>query len=766
MRHSARRVLIVIGSIALACAATAPSARAEAQSAAQRRCLIELNRAGENVADLTSRALLGCVRSALRGRLPSGQTIAACVAADAAGRIAQARVTTEVAAARWCDERPTIGARDAADVNDLLTPLRQLEAVFGATPEISLAPTRSRPARACQLAVVRAMGAIARAEIREFNTCKEAGLESGAIDSAAALATCAGADPRGRVARVARNASRKVAATCAGESIADAFPGQCAAAAAADLVGCARSPVHCDVCLGLNQADRIAAPCHEFSAGVATAYCGEREDTGQSVARQWDEELLAAIRIDTPRPVVHARNLFHLSVAMWDAWASYDDVADQYVHVERASDPNVEDARNAAISFAAYRLLRHRFVSSPGAATTLARLDARLYGLGYDKAFTSTVGPSPAALGNRIAAAVIDYGLADGANEAGGYADPTYAPVNEPMVIKEPGTIMADPNRWQPLAFDIQIGQNGVPIPGKIQIALGARWRDVLPFALARSAPGVPYFSPLPPPLLGTASDAEFKDQAVEIVVKQSLLDVEDPTLIDASPGTRGNNTLGTNDGTGRPLNPVTGMAYAPNPTKRQDYFRVLGMFWADGPESETPPGHWNVVANGVSDGPTFEKRIGGVGPILDDLEWDVKLYLAINGAVHDAAIAAWEQKREFDSVRPISMIRYMGGLGQSSDPGGPSYHPDGLPLVPGVIEVVTPESSAPGERHESLAAFVGEIALRSWRGEPANPRTQIGASAGFAPRAGSRSSGRRSSRRRSRASSPATARSAAPLPR
>ena len=47
-----------------------------------------------------------------------------------------------------------------------------------------------------------------------------------------------------------------------------------------------------------------------------------------------------------------------------------------------------------------------------------------------------------------------------------------------------------------------------------------------------------------------------------------------------------------------------------------------------------------------------------------------MKTYFALNGAVHDAAIAAWGLKGFYDSVRPISMIRYMGGKGQSSDPG------------------------------------------------------------------------------------------------
>jgi hypothetical protein len=111
---------------------------------------------------------------------------------------------------------------------------------------------------------------------------------------------------------------------------------------------------------------------------------------------------------------------------------------------------------------------------------------------------------------------------------------------------------------------------------------------------------------------------------------------------------------------------------------------------------------------------------------VLDRLEWDVKLYFSLNGAVHDAAIVAWGLKRKYDSVRPISMIRYLASKGQSSDPGGPSYDPDGLPLQPGVIEVITPESSAPGERHEALAAHVGEIAVRMWAGPVANPQTDV----------------------------------------
>src|SRR5262249_45473967 len=102
-------------------------------------------------------------------------------------------------------------------------------------------------------------------------------------------------------------------------------------------------------------------------------------------------------------------------------------------------------------------------------------------------------------------------------------------------------------------------------------------------------------------------------------------------------------------------------------------------------------------------------------------LEWDVKLYLAVNGAVHDAAIVAWGLKGKYDSVRPISMIRYMAGRGQSSDPTGPSYAPDGLPLQPGLIEVITPETTAGGQRHSSLAGREGEIAIFAYPGPPSS---------------------------------------------
>ena len=447
-----------------------------------------------------------------------------------------------------------------------------------------------------------------------------------------------------------------------------------------------------------------------------------------SVARRWDEALLDAIRRALPNPPVHARNLFHVSAAMWDAWAAYDPQAAGYFVKEKLTAPDVTAARDEAISYAAYRVLTSRYIKAVGADQSLSEFDDVMDSLCYPLTVTTTDGSTPAALGNRIAKAVIAYGLTDGSNQAGGYAAPDYKSVNPPLVVANSGTTMNDPNRWQPLQILHMISQNGIPVVNGVQQNVGPQWGHVKSFGLPSGGSiGVP-IDPGPPPRLGDpVTDQAFKDQAVELIRDSSLMDPTGAATIDISPGARGGNTLGSNDGHGHPVNPVTGKPYAADVVNQGDFGRVMAEFWADGPNSETPPGHWNVLTNLVSDELSPNLRIGGKGSSVDRLQWDVKLYLALNGAVHDAAIAAWGLKGDYDSVRPISMIRYMGGLGQSSDPAGPSYNKEGLPLVPGLIEVVTSESSAPGQRHSDLAGHVGEIAIRAWAGNPINPKTQIG---------------------------------------
>src|SRR4029077_6289729 len=131
-----------------------------------------------------------------------------------------------------------------------------------------------------------------------------------------------------------------------------------------------------------------------------------------------------------------------------------------------------------------------------------------------------------------------------------------------------------------------------------------------------------------------------FKQQVQQLVDLSSALTPDDGVTMDISPALRatkssvpggpGNNPLGTNDGLGYPVNPVMGQPYTPEVVPQGDFGRVIAEYWADGPTSETPPGHWNLIANPVADAPRFEKRFGGTGPLLNALEWDVKTYFAI----------------------------------------------------------------------------------------------------------------------------------------
>ena len=444
----------------------------------------------------------------------------------------------------------------------------------------------------------------------------------------------------------------------------------------------------------------------------------EPDPEKRSIARIWNEAALSAIRIDFPNPGVHARNLFHLSVAMWDAWAAYDSVAAGYLHRESSEATDVSAARREAMSYAAYRLLSSRYTRSVNASASQLFIDFLMEDLGYPTNFTSLEGETPAALGNRVASTLLAWSATDGSLEENNYLDFSYRPVNQALDLSRPGTSLRDPNRWQPLRFEVALSQNGL-LTLQTQVYAGSQWGDVRPFALRRDEP--PYLDPGLPPQRGGQGSEAYVDEALEVIRFSSLLDPDTSGIIDISPRGRGLNTLGQNDGDGHGSipNPATGLPYEEQLVKEADYGRVIAEYWADGPNSETPPGHWNTLANEVSDHPALVKKFRGGGGEMDRLEWDVKLYLALNAALHDAAVAAWDCKSFYDYVRPISSIRYLSGLGQ-------------FPEIPGLVEKITEASSAPGERHADLMASgaeLGDTTIYVWGGEPSDHRNEFSGS-------------------------------------
>ncbi|MEI6274048.1 MAG: DUF6851 domain-containing protein, partial [Phycisphaerae bacterium] len=202
------------------------------------------------------------------------------------------------------------------------------------------------------------------------------------------------------------------------------------------------------------------------------------QQADKSVARQWMDMTIECIRLDYARPTITARNLFHVSAAMWDAWAMYDQNAQMYLPLAKQSADDVEAARAQAISFAAYRVLKWRFEWSPGGLTVMPKLNALMASLGYDITDTSTSGTTPAHLGNYIGKAYKNFGLADGANEGGAYKNVDYAPVNLALIVAQPGNppridpiwptrppAEVDPDRWQPLSLQSYVDQNGNTLP-------------------------------------------------------------------------------------------------------------------------------------------------------------------------------------------------------------------------------------------------------------------------------------------------------------
>lgn len=466
-----------------------------------------------------------------------------------------------------------------------------------------------------------------------------------------------------------------------------------------------------------------------------------------SIARVWNEQALNCIRLTEARPPVNARTLYQLSVAMYDAWAAYDEVATPVFARERATASSVHAARREAISFACYRVLRSRFarVEPPMGGRVREALDSRMRLLGYDISNTSESGREPAAVGNRVAAEVLRRAAHDGAREDEFYATAPNGSQNSPLVISRRGVAeVRDINRWQPIAFDFHVTQGGLLIGAAIQTFACPHWGNVTPFALAPSAraPHGPWLDPGPPPAIGGPRHSEAVAAHVEILRLSSWLDSTDEVMVDVGPVTGLHSWIEHEGAEGVAVNPITSRPYEPAMANRADFGRVVAEFWADGPHSETPPGHWNTIANEfVSDSPFLVRKLGGAGRELDPLEWDVKLYLALNGAMHDAAVAAWSIKAAYSGNRPLTVIRWMAERGQSSDPRKPRFDPLGLPLIPGLIEQITEEDLAAGGRFKHLRTLaenaitgetevedpVGEIAVRAWRGHPDNRHTQAG---------------------------------------
>jgi hypothetical protein len=202
--------------------------------------------------------------------------------------------------------------------------------------------------------------------------------------------------------------------------------------------------------------------------------------------------------------------------------------------------------------------------------------------------------------------------------------------------------LVVDPNRWQPLRMP----------DGSVQTYALPHWGLVRPFALTSA-------DQFRPPAPVAFPHGLYWKQALEILHMSAQL------------------------------------------TDRQ---KVIAGYWADGPRTETPPGHWCLFAAFVS------RRDGHT------LEQDVKLFFALANALMDAGIAVWEAKTHYDYVRPATAIRFLFAGRPVRAWAGPFL---GTRLIPGETwrsYVATPPFADYVSGHSAFSAASAEI-LRSYTG-------------------------------------------------
>jgi hypothetical protein len=404
----------------------------------------------------------------------------------------------------------------------------------------------------------------------------------------------------------------------------------------------------------------------------------------QTIVGDWNCTALVEVRASKAfrnGPTVVARALAIVQTCVYDAWAAYDAVAVGTRLGGTLRRPAVErtDTNKAiAISFAAHRCLRNLYpeglAADPPGSSPRVRLDAALATALATYAY-NVLDPqhvAAAAVGTAASQAVIDFRANDGANQYGnapcpagnvcptvpitiystppcvpymaplnqlggvsaplaplpclgqggaptgpyadyddavssythyvpsnpimGYCTPPFAPpllavcpAADPFLSPLlPWPNVVDPNSWQPLIF----------VNHARQTFLTAHFGRVTPFALTSASQ---FDASIPPPDY-LKNHGHYQKNVNELIKHSRDLDEERKLIVE---------------------------------------------YWADGPDSELPPGHWSIFAQFVSrrDGHTIDQ--------------DAKMFFAMQNASLDAGIVGWHAKRKYNGVRPITAIRH-----------------------------------------------------------------------------------------------------------
>jgi membrane-associated phospholipid phosphatase len=120
----------------------------------------------------------------------------------------------------------------------------------------------------------------------------------------------------------------------------------------------------------------------------------------------------------------------------------------------------------------------------------------------------------------------------------------------------------------------------------------------------------------------------------------------------------------------------------------------LIALFWADGAGTETPPGHWNRLAQRVS----ADHR--------NSLEETARLFALLNIAMADAAICAWDAKYTSDFWRPVTAIRSGDTDGNPATVADPAW--TSFIVTPPFPDYISGHSTFSGAAATVLATFYG----------------------------------------------------------
>jgi hypothetical protein len=342
---------------------------------------------------------------------------------------------------------------------------------------------------------------------------------------------------------------------------------------------------------------------------------------------------------------------------MYDAWAAYDEHAFGTQLGDALRRPHEERTEANKEKAISYAAYRALLDVLPGDKDSV--YIPLMKQLGYDPNDNSTDIETPSGIGNVACAAVLEFRHHDKSNQLGDLAQGSYSDWTGYVALNSPSPV---PARSAPSDQDHWQPLTYVNSTGDLvtQRFMGAQWGQVTPFAMSSGDQFREQLRQFGPATYGSR---EYEEQAKELVnISASLTDRE----------------------------------------------KMTSEYWSDGPYTEQPPGHWIRFAQLVSERDHHT---------LDD---DVKMFFVLSNAMFDAGIAAWDAKRAFDSVRPVTAISllYRGKTIRAwGGPGKGTIEMDGSQWLP-YQEATSPTPPFPDfvSGHSAYSAAAAEI-LERWTG-------------------------------------------------